>query len=109
MDSFSATIYQALAERAQAPKEAQDWLEMVTETCAATGFPLGLDSEGLRAAFVAHNDAVRATIPANRLLVFQVTEGWAPLCEFLDVPVPDEPFPRSNDREEFWERVSGNV
>lgn len=36
-------------------------------------------------------------IPKERLLVFQVQEGWKPLCEFLDVPIPDEPFPRLND------------
>jgi hypothetical protein len=24
-------------------------------------------------------------------------EGWGPLCKFLGVPVPDEPFPRTND------------
>ena len=37
-------------------------------------------------------------VPPDRLLVFDVAEGWAPLCRFLDVPVPDEPFPRVNDR-----------
>jgi hypothetical protein len=47
--------------------------------------------------FNRHNQAVRDAIDPARLLVFDVKEGWAPLCRFLDVPVPDEPFPRLND------------
>ena len=37
------------------------------------------------------------TIDPSRLLVFDVKEGWGPLCRFLGVPQPDEPFPRLND------------
>ncbi|GAA2594577.1 sulfotransferase [Actinomadura fulvescens] len=48
--------------------------------------------------FEAHNEAVRTTIDAGRLLVFEVAQGWEPLCGFLGVPVPDEPFPRLNDQ-----------
>ena len=55
--------------------------------------------------FVEHNDAVRREISPDRLLVFDVRQGWEPLCAFLGVPVPDEPFPRSNDRQEFAERL----
>lgn len=53
------------------------------------------------AAFERRHHEVRAAVPADRLLVFDVTEGWAPLCEFLEVPVPDEPFPRTNDTASF--------
>ena len=42
-------------------------------------------------------ERVKKTVPKDRLLVFSVKEGWEPLCKFLDVPVPDEPFPRVND------------
>ena len=45
------------------------------------------------------NAQVKDVIPADRLLVFEVKEGWEPLCRFLDVPVPDCPFPRVNDTE----------
>lgn len=51
--------------------------------------------------FNEHIEAVRGRLPANRLLVFEVAQGWEPLCEFLGKPVPDEPFPRRNRREEF--------
>jgi hypothetical protein len=54
------------------------------------------------AAFERHNADVIATVPADRLLVFEAAQGWAPLCEFLQVPVPETPFPRTNSREEFW-------
>jgi hypothetical protein len=56
--------------------------------------------------FEEHNAAVRREVPADRLLEFQVSQGWEPLCAFLGVPVPDEPFPRTNDREEFQARVA---
>jgi hypothetical protein len=46
--------------------------------------------------FEQHNERVRRTIPAERLLVYRVQEGWEPLCEFLGADVPDEPFPRVN-------------
>jgi hypothetical protein len=44
-----------------------------------------------------HVAEVKAAIPAERLLIFDVREGWGPLCKFLDVPVPDKPFPNLND------------
>lgn len=53
-----------------------------------------------------HHEQVRRTVPAERLLVWEVGEGWGPLCEFLGVDVPDEPFPHANDRDTFLERVT---
>jgi len=41
-----------------------------------------------------HNEQVRALVPAGSLLVFNVKDGWGPLCEFLGRPVPSRPFPR---------------
>ena len=46
--------------------------------------------------FEQHYQKVRRTVPAERLLVYRVQEGWEPLCRFLGVAVPDEPFPRVN-------------
>lgn len=51
--------------------------------------------------FQKHNQAVRDAIDPARLLVFDVREGWGPLCRFLEVPIPDEPFPRLNDTATF--------
>ena len=44
---------------------------------------------------------VKETVPAEKLLVFKVKQGWKPLCDFLGVPVPDTPFPRVNSTKEF--------
>ncbi len=82
---------------------------MATAVIARTGFPEGLSRDDLIEAFLAHNDAVRSAIPAAQLLEYEVWDGWGPLCEFLGAPVPDEPLPRTNHREEFWDRVKGNI
>ena len=50
---------------------------------------------------------VRAAIPAERLLVFDVAQGWQPLCDFLGVAVPDVPFPHENPRDSFWGALGG--
>lgn len=49
-------------------------------------------------AYHRHIEAVRKAVPGDRLLEFNVREGWKPLCDFLDAPVPDEPFPHVNRR-----------
>ena len=48
-----------------------------------------------------HEERVRRTIPRDRLLVYEVVQGWEPLCEFLGKPVPDQAFPRTNDAVQF--------
>ena len=49
-----------------------------------------------------HNERVKTIVPAHRLLVFDVKQGWEPLCAFLGVDVPkDTPFPHLNDRANF--------
>lgn len=55
--------------------------------------------------FERHIDEVRRGLPAERLLVYEVGQGWAPLCAFLGVPEPDEPFPHLNDSASFQARV----
>ena len=63
------------------------------------------DPESMIATMRRHNEAVERSIPADRLLVWNVSEGWEPLCEFLELPVPTEPFPRANDRKAFLNRI----
>jgi hypothetical protein len=57
--------------------------------------------------FRKHTREVVRTVPAERLLVYEVSQGWGPLCEFLEVPVPGEPFPAQNSRAEFIARLQG--
>ncbi|CAE7332918.1 unnamed protein product [Symbiodinium natans] len=61
------------------------------------------DREGSIKSFKAWVEKVKETVPPEKLLVFDVKEGWEPLCKFLNVPVPDEPFPNVNDKEEIKE------
>jgi hypothetical protein len=52
------------------------------------------------------NEDVKERVPAERLLVYDVKEGWEPLCEFLGVEVPEgKPFPHLNDTEAFRKMV----
>jgi hypothetical protein len=56
-----------------------------------------------------HNAAVRAAIPPDRLLTIAPGAGWAPLCSFLGVAVPPEPYPHLNDPAKFWGRVQARI
>jgi hypothetical protein len=56
--------------------------------------------------FRRHNMEVERTIPAHRLLVYEVSQGWGPLCEFLGVRIPENAFPLTNTREEFAARTA---
>lgn len=55
--------------------------------------------------FEQHDERVRRTVPAERLLVYRVQEGWEPLCRFLGVDVPDEPFPHVNVRDNLLPNI----
>lgn len=56
------------------------------------------------AIFNQYTETVKKTVPANQLLVFSVKEGWGPLCRFLDVPIPDKPFPHINEKKKLLQR-----
>ena len=59
------------------------------------------DPKKLAGAFEEWNQRVIDTVPKEKLLVFEVQDGWEPLCKFLEVPVPNEPFPKTNEAGEF--------
>jgi Sulfotransferase domain len=59
------------------------------------------DKDFAIAKFNQWNESVIATVPADRLLIFEVKQGWESLCEFLNVPIPDTPFPHVNSREDM--------
>jgi hypothetical protein len=65
------------------------------------------DRDTAIAAFERREADVRATIPADRLLVFDVAEGWEPICAFLGKAVPDQPFPKRNHAGDFWSDLGG--
>lgn len=65
-----------------------------------------IDRASCVAAFERHRDAVIRRVPAERLLVYEVREGWGPLCRFLDVLEPATPFPHLNEGEDLDERMT---
>jgi hypothetical protein len=68
------------------------------------------DKERTLSIFDNHNRKVREYVPSDRLLIFEVKQGWAPLCNFLGVDIPDEPFPHVNDTKSFLENMqSGSI
>jgi hypothetical protein len=63
--------------------------------------PRVFDETALLAAMERHNAEVRRIVPEERLLEWRPTDGWGPLCEFLEVPVPAGPLPSVNDSGSF--------
>jgi hypothetical protein len=63
------------------------------------------DKDHVISVYKAHNARVRAVIPPERLLVYHVAQGWDPLCRFLDLPVPQAPMPKVNERENFGAHI----
>ncbi len=96
--SASNTIFQTFDH---APPEMLPWLQSV-RTLLRDRFSDQLDDPAaMMDAFVRHNDAVRQAIPSERLLEWSPADGWEPICERLGVDVPDDPFPRTNDTNQW--------
>jgi len=78
----------------------------VSQACVWRGFSGRFEEKAHAiAVFNAHIAEVKRTVPADRLLVFEVSQGWGPLCESFGVEVPDEPFPHLNDRAAMLKRL----
>ena len=70
------------------------------------------DKAHVIAVYEAHNQQVIDEVPADKLLVYEPGQGWEPLCEFFDLPVPAEEYPRVNTTEEFkerWEKIDAEA
>ena len=59
--------------------------------------------------FHRHRKQVIDSVPAERLLIYDIRDGWAPLCRFLEAPVPETPFPHLNGRAAFWTRFGASL
>ena len=106
-ESFSETINKLMAGSAQAPPHMQPFMHMANGVLGKAGF-IGRNSrEEMIDAFNTHIARVKQGVDPERLLVFEVKDGWNPLCSFLGKPVPTEAFPRTNSREDFWTRLKG--
>lgn len=101
--SYDATI----GRHIRSPEEDPDnpgWVPMVEAMNDRTFGGRSNDHDAAIEAYEAHNAAVCLEAPSERLLVYQLGSGWEPLCEFLGVDVPDEPFPHTNTTEEWQQR-----
>jgi hypothetical protein len=59
------------------------------------------------AVYQRHNEEVMRVVPTDRLLVHDLSDGWEPMCKFLDVGIPENtPFPHLNTAGEFWHRIN---
>ncbi len=90
------------------PPHVNDMLDACMKMIGQQTFGGGWDDrEKALAAYRRRTEEVRDTISSHRLLVFDVAEGWAPLCRFLEVSMPDTSFPHRNLRSDFWEVLGG--
>ncbi|MEV6848652.1 sulfotransferase family protein [Actinoplanes sp. NPDC051411] len=109
-ESADKTIYAAANAGRESGVMDPDVISMVDATVWEGTFDGRFaDREATIQRFLEHNARVRREIPADRLLVFEVAQGWEPLCSFLGVPVPETPFPRLNDTVTFNENLAARV
>ena len=88
---------------APVPEDDRDWQERraMTMTMIERFDPEWRRADAAIAAYEAHNEAVRAEVPAQRLIDWQPGAGWEPICSALRLPVPDTPFPHTNTTADF--------
>jgi hypothetical protein len=99
-ESAHQTIFQAIPSR----DPDSEWFQMVKAMLTHRFTSDIQNREACIAAFERNNARVREVIPPHRLLEWRASEGWEPLCAALGVPVPAEPFPRTNTKEEWAAR-----
>ena len=107
--SFNSTIgkFFAIFDQMELPPPLRDLFNTMRDGFLAETFTDFTDRNVAIAAYRRNNQRVREIVPADRLLVFNVSEGWAPLCDFLKVDVPTADFPHHNVRREFWDIFGG--
>ncbi|WP_420858634.1 sulfotransferase family protein [Marivivens marinus] len=108
-DSVLASVLELMAERETLSNPHHRAVLDLSDRLVGEGYfgGRGPDRDHMIARFQQHTQNVIDTVPADRLLVYQVAEGWGPLCAFLDVPVPDAPFPHANDAASYRDHWDG--
>ena len=64
------------------------------------------DHDHTKEVYLELHEEVRQMVPKDRLLEFQLKQGWAPLCDFLGKDIPEKPFPHVNESAEFGTRMA---
>ena len=82
------------------------FIRMISTVTSGAFGPKGMeDPENAKMVFHELHEEVRRVVPEERMLEFQLGDGWEPLCEFLGKDVPNKPFPHVNDTKLFVERM----
>lgn len=107
-ESVMNTIYpSSVAAREADDPATRPWVDMAFELIWDGTFDGRIeDKDHAIAVYLAHNEYVKRQAPPDRLLVFEASQGWEPLCRFLDREVPEEPYPRVNTTEDFRSRTA---
>lgn len=108
-NSFNNTIgkFFAVLSELDLPPQVADIFGTMKGLIMEGNFSDFTDRDSAIATYRLNNEKVRDTIPADRLLVFHVADGWEPLCRFLELPVPGTEFPHRHPKKEFWEHFGG--
>lgn len=107
-DSFRTTVYEAMMHPERSADEAHASVQrMARMLILDTMFEGRFEDKGFAIqTYQQHTKAVIEQLPPKQLLVFDVGDGWQSLCDFLDLPIPPIPFPKSNTRHDFQNRFS---
>lgn len=98
--SISRTIFEQL-ERVPDDEDAAAWRAATRKLIIDKDFGGRTERAHAIAALQAYEADVIASVAADQLLVYEVAQGWGPLCAFLGVDVPEAEFPRTNSAAEF--------
>ena len=104
-ESTQATIFAPGSGATNPPPPMKPFFDMVTREFEGRLH----DRDFMIEMFKQHDATVVATVPKERLLVFEASQGWEPLCAFLGVAVPDKPYPRENSTADFQARIASNT
>jgi sulfotransferase family protein len=90
----------------------RSWYDLMVRMVWVTGAPFAgayAERQQMVDAAARWDDEVKATVPADRLVVWEPADGWEPICAAVGAPVPDEPLPNVNDTEAFKLGIIGGA
>jgi len=99
--SADRTIWEVGRRTPPPDPTAQAHMKMVRSMLQTRFTPEWSDEAPSKAAYERHNEQVRASVPADRLVEWRPGDGWAPLCSALGLAVPENDFPHVNTADEF--------
>lgn len=105
-NSISKTIFKTILDGMEAPQgdEPNPFGKMLGNMIVKNTFQGNIiDPEHCIKVFNQNVQAVKDAFKGDKLFIYNIGDGWEGLCKWLDVPIPDTPFPRTNNQKEFFE------